>query len=166
MIFVFWGVVALLAAGVHLWRHKEPRTPERVPETFLRYWLLIALGIAGIVGGGFHLFDGPDTAQQIGFTNGDGGFQTEVGFADIAVGVICMLAFWIRDPFWLAAIIAAAISLWGDGYGHIHQEVVNNNHDPDNTGAVLYSDFIFPAVAAALYVLYRRATPNPPPIRR
>ncbi len=166
MIFVFWVVVTLAAAGIHLWRDKEPRSRERTLTVLLRYWLLLALGVGGVIGGLYHIFDGPDTAQQIGFTNGDGGFQTEVGFGDVAVGTICMLSFWIRDPFWLAAIIAAAISLWGDGYGHIHQMVVNDNHDPDNTGLVLYSDFVLPAVAAALYVLYRRAAPNPPPILR
>ncbi|MGD9736563.1 MAG: DUF6790 family protein [Solirubrobacterales bacterium] len=40
-----------------------------------------------------------------------------------------------------------------DAYGHIHQEVVNDNHDPDNTGAVLYSDILF---ALALYATRER----------
>jgi hypothetical protein len=29
--------------------------------------------------------------EEIGFTNGDGGFQTEVGFADLAIGVLGVL---------------------------------------------------------------------------
>jgi Family of unknown function (DUF6790) len=45
----------------------------------------------------------------------------------------------------VAVLIVAAISLWGDAYGHIHQATVNDNHDPDNTGPVLYADILFPA---------------------
>ena len=158
MIFVFWAVVALAFAGVHILRHKEPRTRETVLEWVLVYWLMIALGLAGIVGGLYHLFDGPDIAEQIGYTRGDGGFQTEVGFGDLAVGVAAFLCRFIRDPlFWLAVLIVVTISLWGDGYGHIHQEVVYDNHDPDNTGVVLYYDFIAPAIGIVLYALWWRA---------
>jgi uncharacterized protein DUF6790 len=157
LIFVFWAVVALAFAGVHILRHKEPRTRETVLEWLLVYWLMIALGLAGIVGGLYHLFDGPDIAEQIGYTRGDGGFQTEVGFGDIAIGVAAFLCRFIRDPlFWLAVLIVVTISLWGDGYGHIHQEIAYDNHDPDNTGVVLYYDFIAPAIGIVLYALWWR----------
>jgi hypothetical protein len=167
VIFIFWGVVALAFAGVHILRHKEPRTRENVTEWLLVYWLMIAIGLAGIVGGLYHLFDGAEIAEEIGYTRGDGGFQDEVGFADLAIGVAAFLSRFIRDPmYWLAILIVATISLWGDGYGHIHQEVVNDNHDPDNTGPVLYTDFIFPLIGIVLYVLWwraRRLTLRPAP---
>ena len=158
MIFIFWGVVALAFAGVHILRHKEPRTRENVTEWLLVYWLMIAIGLAGIVGGLYHLFDGAEIAEEIGYTRGDGGFQDEVGFADLAIGVAAFMSRFIRDPmYWLAVLIVVTISLWGDGYGHIHQEVVNDNHDPDNTGAVLYTDFLYPLIGIVLYVLWWRA---------
>lgn len=167
MIFIFWGVVALAFAGVHILRHKEPRTRENVTEWLLVYWLMIAIGLAGIVGGLYHLFDGAEIAEEIGYTRGDGGFQDEVGFADLAIGVAAFLSRFIRDPmYWLAVLIVATISLWGDGYGHIHQEVVNDNHDPDNTGPVLYTDFLYPLIGIVLYALWwraRRLTPRPAP---
>ncbi len=157
MIFVFWVVVGLMGAAIHLWRDKQPRTDARVLEVLLLYWLVVPIGIGGLVGGIYHLVDGPSTAQTIGFTNGDGGFQTEVGFGDLGVGVAGILCIWFRDRFWLAVIAIASISLIGDGFGHIHQEVANDNHDPDNTGAVLYSDFAVPILAMALYGLLERA---------
>jgi hypothetical protein len=157
MIFIFWGVVAVVFAGVHLLRHKEPRTRETVLEWLLIYWLMIALGLAGIVGGLYHLFDGAQIAEEIGFTRGDGGFQTEVAFGDIAIGVAAFLSRFIRDPmYWLAVLIVATISLWGDGYGHIYQMIENDNHDPDNTGVVLYTDFLYPLIGIVLYVLWWR----------
>lgn len=104
----------------------------------------------------FHFFDGPTTAREIGFTNGDGGFQTEVGFADLAIGVLGILCARFRDGFLLAAGIAVSISYLGDAYGHLHQAAIHDNHAPDNTGLTLWADFIAPLVAIALYTLWRR----------
>lgn len=63
---------------------------------------------------------------------------------------------WFRDRYWLAIVVVATISLWGDAFGHIHQEIVNDNHDPDNTGPVLYADIVVPLVALALYIARER----------
>jgi hypothetical protein len=158
VIFIFWGVIALLFAGIHLLRHRDQREREEVLEWLLVYWLMIAIGLAGIVGGLYHLFDGAEIAEEIGFTRGDGGFQTEVAFGDIAIGVAAFLSRFIRDPmYWLAVLIVATISLWGDGYGHIYQSIEYDNHDPDNTGVVLYTDFLYPLIGIVLYVLWWRA---------
>jgi hypothetical protein len=95
-------------------------------------------------------------AKEIGFTRGDGAFQTEVGFGDLALGVAAVLCIWFRDRYWLAIVVVATISLWGDAFGHIHQEIVNDNHDPDNTGPVLYADIVVPLVAIAFYIARER----------
>lgn len=156
MIYVLYAVVALAGAGIHLWRHPAERGGEQAVEVVLLWWIVVTIGVAGIVGGLFHLFDGPAIAKEIGFTRGDGGFQTEVGFGDLALGVAAVLCVWFRDRYWLAIVVVAAISLWGDAYGHVHQEVVNGNHDPDNTGPVLYADILFPLVAIVLYAVRER----------
>lgn len=165
MIYVLYLLVALLGAGIHIWRHPGERNPERTVDVLLLWWIVVTIGVAGIVGGLFHIFDGPDIAREIGFTRGDGGFQTEVGFGDLALGVAAVLCIWFRDRYWLAIVVVATISLWGDAYGHIHQEVVNDNHDPDNTGPVLYADILVPLVALGLYAarerLRRQALPAP-----
>ena len=62
--------------------------------------------------------------------------------------------------YWLAIVVVATISLWGDAFGHIHQEIANDNHDSDNTGAVLYADILFPLVALALYLARERLSPE------
>jgi hypothetical protein len=156
VIYIVYALVAVLGTAVHLWRHPTDRATHRAVEVGLIWWIVVTIGIAGIVGAGFHLFDGPAIAQEIGFTRGDGGFQTEVGFGDLALGVVAVLAIWFRDRFLLAVVIVAAISLWGDAYGHIHQAAINDNHDPDNTGPVLYADILFPLVAVTLYAVRER----------
>ena len=157
MIFIFWMVVAVVGATIYRWRDKQPRSTARTFEIYLVWWLAVVLGIGNIVGGGFHIFDGPAIAKEIGFTRGDGGFQFENAMGDVAIGTIAFLSIWFRGNWWPAALVAISISWWGDAYGHIHQEVVNDNHDPDNTGAVLYSDIFSPLFGLALYVLFRRA---------
>ena len=158
MPFLFFAAIALLGAAIHVHRDSQPRSTARTLEIFLIWWMVVAVGIAAIFGSMFHFFDGPDTAREIGYTNGDGGFQTEVGFADLAIGVLGVLCARFRDGFLLAAVIAVSICYLGDAYGHLHQAAIHDNHDPDNTGLVLWADFIAPLVAIGLYVASRRAT--------
>jgi NADH:ubiquinone oxidoreductase subunit 6 (subunit J) len=154
--FLFFAAVALIGAAVQAHREGD-RDAARTLEIFLVWWMVVAVGVAAIFGAMFHLFDGPSTAREIGYTNGDGGFQTEVGFADLAIGVLGVMCARFRDGFLLAAVIAVSIAYLGDAYGHLHQEAVHDNHDPDNTGLLLWSDFIVPLVAIALYAAWRRS---------
>jgi heme A synthase len=83
MPFLFFAAIALTGAAIHRHRDSQPRSAARTLEIFLVWWMVVAVGIAAIFGAMFHFFDGPHTAREIGFSNGDGGFQTEVGFADM-----------------------------------------------------------------------------------
>lgn len=157
MPFLFFAATALVGAAIHRHRDRQPPSAARTLEIFLVWWMVVAVGVAAVFGAMFHLFDGPDTAREIGYSNGDGGFQTEVGFADLAIGVLGILCARFRDGFLLAAVLAVSISYLGDAYGHIHQAAIHDNHDPDNTGLLLWADFIVPAVAIALYALRERA---------
>jgi hypothetical protein len=158
MPFLVFAAIALIGAAIHRHRDSQPRSTARTLEIFLIWWMVVAVGIAAIFGSMFHFFDGPDTAREIGFSNGDGGFQTEVGFADLAIGVLGVLCARFRDGFLLAAVIAVSICYLGDAYGHLHQAAIHDNHAPDNTGLTLWADFIAPLVAIALYSSWRRAS--------
>jgi hypothetical protein len=158
MPFLVFAAIALIGAAIHCHRDSRPRSSARTLEIFLVWWMVVAVGVAAIFGAMFHFFDGPKTAQEIGFTNGDGGFQTEVGFADLAIGVLGVLCCRFRDGFLLAAVIAVSIAYLGDAYGHLHQAAIHDNHAPDNTGLTLWADFIAPLVAIALYAARSRQT--------
>lgn len=156
MPFLVFAAIALIGAAIHRHRDSQARSAARTLEIFLIWWMVVAVGVAAIFGAMFHFFDGPDTAREIGFSNGDGGFQTEVGFADLAIGVLGVLCARFRDGFLLAAVVAVSICYLGDAYGHLHQAAIHDNHAPDNTGLTLWADFIAPLVAIGLYVLWRR----------
>jgi hypothetical protein len=157
MPFLVFAAIALIGAAIHLHRDSQPRSAARTIEIVFVWWMVVAVGIAAIFGAMFHLFDGEDTARNIGFTNGDGGFQTEVGFADLAIGTLGVLCARFRDGFLLAAVLAVSIAYLGDAYGHIYQAIAHDNHARDNTGLMLWADFIIPLTAIALYALRDRA---------
>ncbi|HEX5990098.1 MAG TPA: DUF6790 family protein [Solirubrobacterales bacterium] len=157
MPFLFFAAIALIGAAIHAHRDRQPHSTARTLEIFLIWWMVVAVGVAAVFGSMFHFFDGPDTAREIGYTNGDGGFQTEVGFADLAIGVLGILCARYRDGFLLAVVIAVSICYLGDAYGHLHQAAIHDNHDPDNTGLVLWADFVAPLVAIGLYAASRRS---------
>lgn len=156
MPFLFFAAIALIGAAIHVHRDKRPRSTARTIEIFLVWWMVVGFGASCILGAMLHLFDGPDMAREIGYTNGDGGFQTEVGFGDLAIGTLGVLCARFRNGFLLAAVIALSISYLGDAYGHIHQAAIHDNHDPDNTGLLLWADFITPLVAIGLFAASRR----------
>mgnify|MGYP003525455023 CR=1 FL=1 len=77
MIFVFWIVLGLAVGAFHAFRGREGRSHGETAAIFLRWWLGITVGIGSLIGAGFHIFDAKETAEQICFTRGDGGFQFE-----------------------------------------------------------------------------------------
>jgi len=90
-----------------------------------------------------------EIAASIGWPPGNP-FQQEVGFANLAVGALGLLAFRFRDSFWLATIIAGSIFLVSAGIGHIYHIyhiyhiVVDSNLSPNNAGMILVSDIACP----------------------
>ena len=149
-------IVAPIGAWIHLRRHPAERTRAETFTVYLLWWFGLAMGFAGVVGALFHVFDGKEIAEQIGFTRGDGGFQFENAMGDLAIGVAAFLCLRYRDPkFWLAVLIIATIQYWGDAVGHVYQWRHYDNTDPDNVGVPLVLDVIVPAVG---WWLYRGAT--------
>jgi heme A synthase len=87
MPFLFFAAVALIGAAIHRHRDKQPRSSARTFEIFLIWWMVVAVGIAAIVGAMFHFFDGPTTAREIGFTNGDGVLWSDFIVPLVAIGL-------------------------------------------------------------------------------
>ena len=146
-------VAALIGAAVQLAVQKRERTKERVLEVLLVWLLALALGVTSIFGALAHLFYPAQVAHMIGWEPSP--FQRENAFGDLGYGVLGVLCIWIRGNFWLATVIMASISLLGDAYGHVYELVVNNNHAPDNSGAILYMDILLPLVLIVLLAFYR-----------
>lgn len=151
-------LIAPIGAWIHLRRHPEPRSREHRLRTFLLWWLAVAVGVSGVLQAASHVFNGAATAEDIGFTRGDGGFQFENAMGDLAIGVTGLLCVRFRNPgFWLAVLLVLAIQYYGDAYGHVYQWIENDNTEQGNVGPPLWVDVIVPTVGLALYAAYRRA---------
>lgn len=115
-------------------------------------WFSIMSGLFG------HILYADQVAASIGWPV-NSGFQMELGFASIGIGLVGFLSFW-NKAYWLPFIIMKFIFGWGAGYTHILHAIQHNNFSPSNTGIVVYWDFLFPVFMIVLYVLYRREQKN------
>jgi hypothetical protein len=129
-----------------------PGTDAATPfeEQALRWILYIALGWTAAVGSLMHTVFARGTAASIGWeTNG---FQYEVGFANLAVGLAGIYAGSTGSPeAWIAASIAGGVFLLLAGANHIIEIVRSKNYAPGNT-AILISDLGVPVSLFALLV--------------
>jgi hypothetical protein len=154
MFFFLIGWVVLVigfALNVVLDRHAQKRTKPRVIELAL-LWVVVWFGWFGLVGVIGHI--GPNSAEvaaSIGYAPSM--FQWEVGFGDLTLSVLGIMAFWFRDRWLTAAVIAVAISFWGDAIGHI-MEWTNGNDAVNNVWAIP-SDIVQPLLGIVLLIAYR-----------
>ena len=145
----------LLSIIVHLILQRGKERTESVLELVTIYtiglagWFSISSGLLG------HIIFADEVAQTIGWPL-QSGFQMELGFAAIGIGLIGFLGFWNRS-FWLPFIIAKTTFMWGAGITHLLHLINHDNLSPSNTGVVVYWDFLLPIVLITLYLLTRRS---------
>ncbi len=156
--FTFTMATLVVGALVHTFVDKTPqrRTRPRVIELWL-LWFVVGGGVWSIFGGLSHL--GPNSSEvaaSIGYHQSF--FQWEVGWADIAVGVLGVGCVWKRDSWLTAAVVAVTVAYWGDAVGHVMQLIAHDNTATANVGAIPV-DVLQPLVAVVLLVEYRRHQP-------
>lgn len=129
-------------------------------QTLLSWFLLIGIGVTYIFNGIMHTLFGDLSASLIGWENN--GFQAEVGFASIGMGIVGVMAFPRRAPLSLklAAIVGPACFLWGAAGTHIADIIATGNMHSHNAGVVLYTDLLIPALGFALWAVVWRTRPH------
>lgn len=145
-------IVALMGGFIQSRRHKD----RVAADIHMVWWMVLVVGIGSIVGAAYHIFDGANTAEMIGYTRGDGGFQWENAMGDLGVGVLGVLACWFRGHFWLATIVMLTVQYFGDAAGHIYFWLAQDNTKPYNIGVPLWSDILLPIIMWGLYIASRR----------
>src|SRR5277367_1412843 len=155
MLQVFFAVVALVAASVHLVVSPKRRSGAvTIVGTYLLYLLFIYVGLMGLFTSYYHVFRPIETSASIGWSTSP--YEYEVGMADLTVGVLGVLCLKFWADFWLATAIANAVWLLGDAVGHVRQMTLNNNHASNNSGIFLVTELIMPLVVLSLALYHRR----------
>lgn len=152
-------LMLFVAPIIHIFLDHNParRTRGRVLELIFFWWISLS-GAQSMAAGFGHILPGhQEIADQIGFAHSP--FQWEVGFADIAIGALLLLAAWKRGDYIVPALLAFAILYIGDAIGHIIQWVEHDNTEPYNI-YVIPTDFGQPIIAIVLYLLIRRERPE------
>ncbi|MBI9045523.1 MAG: hypothetical protein JEZ06_13615 [Anaerolineaceae bacterium] len=147
-------VVTILSIGFHVLATRNKQRKETVLELITIYtiglagWFSITSGLFG------HLIYADEVAAGIGWPL-DSGFQMELAFSAIGIGLVGAIGFWNRS-FWLPFIIAKTVFMWGAGLTHILHQLELNNFSPSNTGIVVYWDFLLPIILIGLFLFYKR----------
>lgn len=128
--------------------------------TLLSWFLFFAIGVTYFFNGIMHTVFGDMAAASIGWENN--GFQAEVGFASIGMGIVGLIAFPRRWPLSLkfAAIVGPACFLWGAAGAHIVSMVQEGNFAPNNAGVILYTDIFIPVMGFVLWGLVATSRPR------
>jgi len=127
-----YSILPLLLATFHVMTDKDTRTRTRQIELFIIYLLAISVGANGLGGAFGHLFHSDVVAEAIGWQTGSP-FQLEMGFANLTLGILGLIAVGRRDGFRTATIIATTIIGLGATSVHIIEIVAHDNLSPGNT---------------------------------
>jgi 4-amino-4-deoxy-L-arabinose transferase-like glycosyltransferase len=127
-----YSILPLIMAVGQLCLDRSSRSRERTLEIFLLY--LFGIGVAGSGIGGFfgHFFISDSVAESIGWPTGNP-FQLEVGFANLAIGILGIIAMGRRDGFREATVIAVTVFGVGATVVHVSDIFETGNLAPGNT---------------------------------
>jgi len=111
--------------------------PGRPPtaERYLSWLLLMTVGLQGLWGGITHVVFPQTGARYIGWQTSP--FQTEIGFADLAMGVTAIVSFWQGLPFKAAIVIYASVFYLGVAWVHLRDLQRTGNRAKGNFGGLL-----------------------------
>ena len=159
MLFLLCFLLALVIGAVHLFRGKQPRTKRRVAETFLLWLLVVNVGIASVLTFIGDAFFADKMATSLGWPAGNP-FQSLVAVANLSVGVLGILCYWMRGNFWVATVIGFSVWWPGAAVVHIRDIVVSANYAPNNAGMTVYMDILVPVILIVSLV-YRDRVSRP-----
>ena len=147
-------VVTIISIAVHLLATRKKERKESLIELVAIYtiglagWFSISSGLFG------HILYADEVAAGVGWPL-NSGFQMELAFAAIGIGLIGAIGFW-NKTFWLPFIIAKTTFMWGAALTHILHMIRQNNFSPSNTGIVVYWDILLPIILIVLFTLNKR----------
>jgi hypothetical protein len=147
-------IVTIISIAAHLFLTRKRKRKESIAEIVATYtiglsgWFSIMSGLFG------HIVYADEVAGSIGWPV-NSGFQMELAFAAIGIGIIGFLGFWNKS-FWLPFIVAKSVFMLGAAVTHIIHMIEHYNFAPSNTGVVVYWDFLLPILLAGVFLWDRR----------
>ena len=134
-----------------------PRAKDRLwkVEVYLIYLFVLGVAAGGLSGFFGHVFTPDTVAESIDWPKGNP-FQQEMGFANLALGVLGFIAAGRRDGFREATVIAIAIVGVGATVVHVIDMVQEGNLAPGNSIQNI-GNLLKPALLIPLLIVSRRS---------
>jgi hypothetical protein len=110
--------------------------------------LSFTVGFFGIFNFVGHSLLSEKVAVRIGWVSN--GFQKELGYTSLGIGICGVLCLFYQDAFWLATIIPFSTFLIGAALLHIVEIIQSKNYNPGNTWIIL-PDILTPATLIVLW---------------
>lgn len=136
------GIILALVLPIHGY--------AEICKLFLQTNLFVTVGLGFLFNATGHLFKSEAVAKQIGWTSN--GFQKELGFVSVGIGICGILGAFIQDNFQLAVIMIVSTFLLGAAIVHIQEMRTKHNFNKGNTLIVL-PDILIPLTLIILFVL-------------
>lgn len=125
-------ILPLILAAVHILLNKQATSLGRRLEIVLMWLFGVSVGANGLGGFFGHWFLADTVAESIGWATGSP-FQLEVAFANLALGLLGIIAIGRRGDFRVATVIAAATFGFGASIVHFKDILETGNLAPGNT---------------------------------
>lgn len=152
-----WLFIAAIVVTIVKVRHAH--FAHRVVTSAYVLWgetLFYALGIGFIYVGFMHAYAQDIVAPSIGWAPSP--FEFELGWAEVGLGVVALMALWRGFEFRLASTLIFAIFSFAAAAQHIAEMVNAHNYAPGNAGIVLwFGDIALPIFFLVLAYLSRDA---------
>jgi hypothetical protein len=154
---VYWIIVfsaTVLGAVVHLFiTGLGPQVVSHISEVSL-IWLVAGFyGVATLMAGFQQLFNSDKIAISIGWPT-DSGFQLELGWAEVGLGLASFLSIWFRGMYFVGPGIIGSFLYLGAALVHYRDLRSKGNVNPGNAGPVFYIDIVAPILVITMLVLY------------
>jgi hypothetical protein len=153
-----FSVLPVLLAAAHVRLDANAKDRLRRAEVFLIYLFMLGVGASGLSGFFGHVFTPDAVAESIGWPKGSP-FQQEMGYANLALGVLGLIAGGRRDGFREATVIAVAVVGVGATVVHVTDILQEGNLAPGNSLQNV-GNLLKPALLIAALVVSRRSEPG------
>ena len=155
-VFAF-SVLPVLLAALHVRLDTSAKDRLWKVEVYLIYLFMLGVGASGLSGFFGHVFTPDAVAESIDWPKGSP-FQQEMGFANLALGVLGLIAAARRDGFREATVIAVAIVGVGATVVHAIDIIQAGNLAPGNSIQNL-ANLLKPALLIPILIVSRRCEP-------
>lgn len=152
---VAFSVLPVLLAALHVRLDTGAKDRLRKAEVYLVYLFMLGVAASGFSGFFGHVFTPDAVAESIDWPKGSP-FQQEMGFANLALGVLGLIAAGRRDGFREATVIAVAVVGVGATVVHVTDIVQEGNLAAGNSLQNV-GNLLKPAVLIAVLIVSRRS---------